>query len=73
MKAWTEADIRELPAVISIVTAGEILGIGRTKSYQLAKTGAFPVEVRRVDGRYKVPTIAIHTYLGINKESDNTA
>ncbi len=72
MQAWTEADIRRLPAVISIVTAGEILGIGRTKSYQLAKSGDFPVEIRRIDGRYKVPAVAIRAYLGIGKESDDT-
>ncbi len=73
MQAWTEADICRLPAVISIVTAGAILGIGRTKSYQLAKSGAFPVEVRRIGGRYKVPVVAIRAYLGIAKDSAGTA
>ncbi|TFE31043.1 DNA-binding protein [Frankia sp. B2] len=73
MKKWTEADIHQLPAVISIVTAGEILGIGRTKSYLLAQQGEFPIEVRRVDGRYKVPTVALLAYLGMNKENNDGA
>lgn len=73
MQEWTEPDIRRLPAVISLVTAGEILGIGRTKSYELAQHGSFPVEIRRVAGRYKVPTAGIRSYLGIDKESSDSA
>jgi len=69
VKKWTEADILALPAVIGLVTAGEILGIGRTKSYLLAQHGEFPVDIHRVDGRYKVPTAALRAYLGINKET----
>jgi len=66
VKKWTAAEIRLLPAVIDLITAGEILRIGRTKSYLLVKSGDFPVKVRRVDGRYKIATADICRYLEIN-------
>ncbi|MCK9921920.1 AlpA family transcriptional regulator [Frankia sp. AgPm24] len=69
MKKWTEADILRLPAVIDIVTAGEILGIGRTQSYRLAKTGDFPVKTIRVGNRYKVPTALIRRHLHLDEFS----
>lgn len=36
------ADVQQLPAVVDLVTAGRTLGLGRTKTYQLARTGQFP-------------------------------
>lgn len=35
-------DIDTLPVVMNVVTAGEAFGLGRTKRYELAKTGWFP-------------------------------
>jgi predicted DNA-binding transcriptional regulator AlpA len=42
-----------------IETAGAILGVGRTKAYELARTGQFPVKVLRIGKRYVVPVPAI--------------
>jgi predicted DNA-binding transcriptional regulator AlpA len=42
-----------------VETAGAILGIGRTKAYELAKQGAFPVRVLRLGRRYVVSVPAI--------------
>jgi excisionase family DNA binding protein len=42
-----------------VATAGAILGIGRSKAYELAKSGEFPVTVLRIGRRYLVPTSAI--------------
>ena len=41
-KSWTIDDVRNLGATTDIETAGAILGIGRSKSYELAKSGGFP-------------------------------
>jgi Helix-turn-helix domain len=41
-----------------VATAGAILGIGRSKAYELAKSGEFPVTVLRIGRRYLVPTRA---------------
>jgi hypothetical protein len=56
---WTSDALRRLGMVTDVETAGSILGIGRTKSYELAKAGQFPVKVLRVGRRYLVPVPAI--------------
>jgi hypothetical protein len=43
---------------------GAILGIGRTKAYELARDGAFPVTVIRVGRRYLVPVAPLLALLG---------
>jgi hypothetical protein len=47
-----------------VATAGAILDIGRSKAYELAKSGEFPVTVLRIGRRYLVPTSAILALLG---------
>jgi hypothetical protein len=63
---WTIEAVRGLGATIDIETAGAILGIGRSKSYELAKTGDFPVRVLRIGRRYLVPTPSLLALLGID-------
>ncbi|GII96293.1 hypothetical protein [Sinosporangium siamense] len=58
--ALTEAG----PAVIDVVTAGRLLGMGRTKAYQLAKAGLFPCKVIRIGSRYQVPVRGLQVLLG---------
>ena len=62
---WTIDAVRGLRATIDIETAGAILGIGRSKSYELAKSGTFPVRVLRIGKRYLVPTPSILALLEI--------
>jgi hypothetical protein len=42
-----------------VETAGAILGIGRTKAYELAKSGEFPAVVIKVGRRYIVSVPAL--------------
>jgi hypothetical protein len=58
------AELGELPAVIDLVTAGKALGLGRTKSYELARSGDFPCRILRVGNTYRVPTPELLTLLG---------
>ncbi|WP_232383860.1 hypothetical protein [Actinomadura violacea] len=67
MKGLTEAEIRSLPATIDLVTAGRVFGVGRTKAYQLARTGDFPCRVLRVGRNYRVATADLITALGLNQ------
>lgn len=60
------ADLASLPPVLDIVAAGQLLGIGRTTAYQLARHGKFPVPVLHVGGGYKVPTAPLLALLGID-------
>ena len=66
MRGLTAAEIRVLPAVVDLVTAGRALGMGRTKSYELARTGRFPCPVLRVGRSYLVPTAGLLTLLGLD-------
>jgi hypothetical protein len=61
---WTPEAVRRLGLTTDVATAGSILGIGRTKAYELAKNGDFPVAIVRVGRRYLVPTSALLTLLG---------
>lgn len=56
---WTEQAVRGLGMTTDVETAGAILGVGRTKAYELAKAGEFPVKIVRVGRRYLVPVPAI--------------
>jgi hypothetical protein len=58
-RAWTVEAIRALGMTTDIETAASILGFGRTKAYELAKTGQFPVPTLRIGRRYRVPIPAI--------------
>jgi hypothetical protein len=59
------ADVQHLPAVVDVVTAGRALGLGRTKTYQLARTGQFPCRVIRIGKTYLVPTAELLALLGL--------
>src|SRR5579875_337572 len=51
-RGLTIAEIGILPAVTDVVTAGRALGLGRTKAYELARTGQFPCPVIRAGTTY---------------------
>ncbi|WP_155342084.1 hypothetical protein [Acrocarpospora corrugata] len=58
-------DLGEVRAeVIDVVTAGRLLGMGRTKAYRLAKADQFPCRVLRIGGRYMVPVRGVRALLG---------
>jgi hypothetical protein len=65
---WTIDAVRNLPATVDVETAGAILGIGRSKAYELAKANEFPVRVLRIGRRYLVPTNLILQLLGIERD-----
>ena len=64
-RGWTEAEIRALGALTDLVTAGSILGMGRTTSHRLARDGEFPVPVLRHGHRYHVPVATLLRVLGL--------
>jgi hypothetical protein len=62
--AWTAEAVLNLGMTTDVETAGAILGIGRTKAYELAKNGEFPVKLLRIGRRYVVPIPALMALLG---------
>lgn len=69
VRTWSAEDVRALPAVVDLPTAGQILGLGRTLSHELARRGQFPVPVLRLGHRYRVPTAPILQLLFLGPDS----
>lgn len=67
--ALTIDEIRRLPAVVDLPTAGRCLGIGRGASYDLARRGEFPAPVLRLGNRYRVPLAGILRSLGVDPDA----
>lgn len=63
--AMTREELLALPAVVDIRTAATVLGFGKSKAYELAAAGEFPVRVLRVGKSYRVPTAELLGLLGI--------
>jgi hypothetical protein len=59
MHSMSISELRQLPAIVDLVTAGRALGLGRTKAYELARRGEFPCHLFRIGDTYRVPTAAL--------------
>ena len=57
---------------VDLVTAAELLGIGRTASYQLVRAGQFPVPVLRIGRLIRVPTAPLLQLLGLTNASNTS-
>ncbi|WP_211228442.1 helix-turn-helix domain-containing protein [Glycomyces tenuis] len=61
---WTVERVKALGVMTNVETAAQILGIGRTVAYRLAKDGEFPVQVLRIGHSYRVPVLRLLELLG---------
>ena len=68
----TATEVRSLPAIVDVVTAAEVLGIGRTVAYELVRTDRFPTRVLRVGRQIKIPTAYLIELLGLSTEPATT-
>ncbi|HUC27889.1 MAG TPA: DNA-binding protein [Streptosporangiaceae bacterium] len=73
VRGMTLAEVMMLPAVTDLISAGKALGMGRTRSYELARAGTFPCRVMRAGRTYQVPTAGLLTLLGIPLPRTNCA
>lgn len=55
---------------LSVPEAGDVLGLGRNKAYELARQGEFPVRVLKIGSRYRVSRADLERYLGITDDPD---
>ena len=61
----SEAELLALPSAVDLTTAGRAFGIGRTKAFELARAGEFPVKVIRVGLKFRVSKAVILEALGV--------
>ncbi|RBY94079.1 DNA-binding protein [Blastococcus sp. TBT05-19] len=67
-RAWTADEVLALPVVVDLVTAGSVLGMGRSASYEMARRGEFPVPVLKVGHRYRVVSARLRELVGIHDQ-----
>jgi len=65
-RALTVDEVRALPAAVDLVTAGRALGLGRTKSHEMARAGDFPLPLMRLGSRYRVRRSDLCALLGVD-------
>jgi predicted DNA-binding transcriptional regulator AlpA len=58
-------DLRALPPVLDVPTAGRLLGLGRSAAYDLILAGAWPTPVLRLGRRLRIPTAPLLALLGL--------
>jgi hypothetical protein len=61
-------DLLAWPPVVDLDTARRPLLIGRSKAYQLAASGDFPVKVLKIGTRYRVITSDVWALLGLTPD-----
>jgi hypothetical protein len=73
-----DEEYASLPVSVDLATAGHAFGLGRTRSFELARAGEFPCRVipvgRKADGtpvKYRVPRSAIYEALGEPKAASS--
>ncbi|MEU6702567.1 hypothetical protein [Streptomyces wuyuanensis] len=67
------AELLALPVVIDLDTANRALLLGRTKGFQLAKTGEYPVPLMRVGRSYRVSRAELLRALSITPQNSDAA
>ena len=61
----TADDLRALPPVVDVPTAGRMLGLGRSAAYELVVAGRWPTPVLRLGRRWRIPTAPLLDLLGV--------
>ena len=64
MELMSREELLALPTTTNIETAARAIGLGRTRAYELARTGEFPCKVIRVGVSYRVITADLRRLLG---------
>lgn len=64
----TAEHLRQLGVTTDLMTAAEVLGIGRTTAYTSARAGTFPVPLVRTGRRYRVVVARLIEFLGLDEE-----
>ena len=61
--SMNRADLDQLPPLVDVPTAADVLGIGRTLAYELVKTDRWPTPVLRIGKLIKIPTAGLRRLL----------
>ncbi len=62
----TREELLQLPAVVDVPTAAEVLGVGRSCAYELVRSGDWPTPVLRFGRLIRVPSAPLLELLGVD-------
>jgi excisionase family DNA binding protein len=63
----TQAELRDLPAVVDVPTAAAALGIGRSAAYELIREGRWPTPIVRLGKLIRIPTASLLDVLRVSR------
>lgn len=69
-RGMTLKELLALPVAFDLDTSNRALDIGRTKGFQLAKTGAYPCRIMRIGRTYRVSRADLLRALNIDPNGD---
>lgn len=72
-RGMSESEVLALPVSVPLELANRALGIGRTRGYQWAKEGTYPITVLRHGVAYRCRRADILAYLGIAEPASKVA
>lgn len=64
-------DPEKLEPLGPVLTASQVMGIGRNQTYRMIKDGTYPVPVHMINGRFKVSKYDVLRYLGVPGHRDD--
>jgi hypothetical protein len=70
-EALSVVELRALPAVVDVPTAGRAYGIGERHAYELARRGEFPVPVLKLGRLLRVRSVDLLGDLGVTRDDDH--
>ncbi|MGI8625014.1 MAG: hypothetical protein ACR2J5_00345 [Geodermatophilaceae bacterium] len=67
MTSMTLEDLLQLPAVVDLPTAADVLGVGHSSAYELVRTGQWPTPVLRLGRLIRIPSAPLLALVGIER------
>ncbi len=65
--AMSPDELLQLPAVVDLPTAADVLGVGHSSAYELVRTGQWPTPVLRLGRLIRVPTAPLLALVGVER------
>ncbi|MFC6089433.1 DNA-binding protein [Saccharothrix lopnurensis] len=72
-RSMRQDELLALPAAVPLDTANRALGLSRSRGYELAKHGEYPVRVLPIGRGYRVPTADLWAVLGVTAPQETAA
>jgi excisionase family DNA binding protein len=67
----TPAALRALPPTVPLwPTAAQVLGVGRSTAYEMARSGEWPTRLLRLGKLIRVPTAELLAYVGADQPTN---